>query len=275
MNADPILENASDEQLNRAVEENVFAMFHAMTQVLNGEMEETARLGRYHTSPSSPIFKGAYRANLAPEVADEAILETIAWFKDRNAPFFFWWAGNDTQPGDLGERLVRHGFSVFEKDAPAMVAEIDKLNWNHPRPEELRLAPITNEGQLLQWKQTFIEAFGIPEFAGQAWVDATQAVGIGQTPWHLLLGTLNSEPVCCGLLYCGAGVAGLLGLGTLPAYRRKGIGSAMQLARLQIARELGYRYAVLFASEMGYSPYIKLGFKDTGRRVSRYLWRNG
>ena len=274
MDSDLILDNATDEQLNRAVEENVFAMFRAMTQALNGEMEETARLSRYHTSPSSPIFKGAYRTKLRAEEADEAIVETMAWFKARNAPFF-WWAGSDTQPGDLAERLVSHGFSVFEKDAPAMVAEIDKLNWDNPRPEELRLAPIASEGQLVQWKQTFIEAFGIPEFAGQAWVDATRAVGIGQTPWHLLLGTLKAEPVCCGLLYCGAGVAGLLGLGTLPAYRRKGIGSAMQLARLQIARELGYRYAVLFASEMGYSPYIKLGFRDTGRRVSRYLWRNG
>jgi len=48
----------------------------------------------------------------------------------------------------------------------------------------------------------------------------------------------------------------------------------MQLERLRIARELGYQYAVLFASKMGYFPYLKLGFKDTGRRVSRYLWRN-
>ena len=80
--------------------------------------------------------------------------------------------------------------------------------------------------------------------------------------------------VCCRLLYCGAGVAGLPGLGTLPAYRRMGIGSATQLERLRIARELGYQYAVLFVSEMGYPPYIKLGFEDTGQRVSRYLWRN-
>lgn len=91
-----------------------------------------------------------------------------------------------------------------------MVAEIDTLNWGNPPPGELRLTPISNEDQLMQWKQTFIEAFGIPEFAGQAWVDATRAVGIGPTPWHLLLGTLNSESVCCGLLSCGAGVAGLL-----------------------------------------------------------------
>jgi hypothetical protein len=190
----------------------MFAMFRSMSEVLNGEIEERPQLSRYHAWPSSPIFKGAYRTkNLTADEADQTIVETIAWFKDRNAPFFFWWTGNDTQPSDIGERLVAHGFSVFEKDAPAMIAEIDQLNWDNPRPAELRLARVTSNGKLLQWKETFIEAFGIPEFAGQAWVDATQAVGFGKTPWQLLLGTLNSEVVCCGLLYCGGGVAGLLG----------------------------------------------------------------
>jgi ribosomal protein S18 acetylase RimI-like enzyme len=156
-----------------------------------------------------------------------------------------------------------------------MAADIDKLNWANPRPADLELKPIKTDDQLLQWKEVFLEAFDIPEFAGQAWVDATRAVGIGETPWQLLLGTVKDRSVCCGLLYCGAGVAGLIGLGTIPEYRRKGIGSAMQLERLRIARELGYQYAVLFASEMGYSPYRKLGFQDTGRRISRYLWRAG
>ena len=270
-----ILKNATEEELAQAVEENLHAMFRSMVQVLNGEIEETAKLGRYHAAPSSPIFKGVFHASLSADEANSTIRETMEWFKVRNARFFFWWTGKDTQPTDLGERLVAHGFSVFEENAPAMAADINNLDWENPRPPDLQLKPIVNDDQLLQWKQVFLDAFSIPEFAGQAWVDATRAVGIGQTPWQLLLGTLNDQPVCCGLLYCGAGVAGLIGLGTLPEYRRKGIGSAMQLERLRIARELGYQYAVLFASEMGHSPYLKLGFQDTGRHVNRYFWRAG
>jgi GNAT superfamily N-acetyltransferase len=273
MTKDFILKNATDEELANAVEENVHAMFRSMVQALSGELEETPKLSRYHAFPSSPIFKGVYRTNLAGDEADSVIEETIEWFKQRSAPYFFWWSGAGTQPTDLGERLVAHGFSVFEQDAPAMAADIDQLNWESPRPIELQLRPVLNDDQLLQWKQVFLDAFSIPEFAGQAWVDATRAVGIGQTPWQLLLGTVNGRAVCCGLLYCGAGVAGLIGLGTISEFRRKGIGSAMQLERLRIAREMGYQYAVLFASEMGYSPYLKLGFRDTGRRISRYFWR--
>ena len=273
MMRDVILKNATKEELANAVEENLHDMFRSMTQVLNGDIEETATLGRYHTTPLSPIFKGVFRTRLSLDETDSTIEETIDWFKQRNAPFFFWWTGQNTQPADVGERLVAHGFSVFEKDAPAMVADIDTLHWDNPRPAELQLNPIENDDQLVQWKQVFLEAFGIPEFAGQAWVDATRAVGIGQTPRQLLLGSVDEQAVCCGLLYCGAGVAGLIGLGTIPAHRRKGIGSAMQLERLRIARDMGYQYAVLFASDMGYSPYLKLGFQETGRRVSRYLWR--
>src|SRR5215216_4928109 len=210
MTTDIILKNATEEELASAVEENIFAMCRSIAQALHGEIEETPQLGRYHAFPQSPIFKGVFRANLSVEEADSAIPETIEWFKQHKAPFFFWWTGKATQPTDLGEQLIAHGFSVFDKDSPAMAADINKLNWDNPRPTGLQLKPVGNDTQLLHWKQTFIDAFSIPEFAGQAWVDATRAVGIGQTPWQLLLGTMNDQPVGCGLLYCGAGVAGLL-----------------------------------------------------------------
>jgi GNAT superfamily N-acetyltransferase len=206
---------------------------------------------------------------------DTAIDEILMWFKERNAPFFFWWIGDSTQPTDLGERLKAHGFAEFEMNATQMVADIEQLNWNNPRPVDLRLDPVLTEEQLLQFKQIFLESFGIPEWAGQAWVDAIHTIGFGRAPWTLLLGTLHGEPVCCGLLYCGAAVAGLQGMGTRPAFRRQGFASAMQLERLRLARDLGYRYAVWSASEMGRSPYLKLGFRDTGRCLSRCIWRNG
>jgi GNAT superfamily N-acetyltransferase len=268
------LTHASEAELTAAVEANYQSWFRSMARVLGGDLEETSRLNRYHCTPGSPIFKGVWGARLAFDEVDAAIDDAIAWFKARQAQFFFWWIGEDTRPADLGARLKTRGFAEFEINATAMVADMEQLNWNNPRPSDLRLDPVMNDEQLLQFKRVFLESFSIPEWAGQAWVDATHTMGFGRAPWMLLLGTLSGEPVCFGLLYCGAGVAGLQGLGTLPAFRRRGIASAMQLERLRLARELGYRYAVLSASEMGRSPYLKLGFRDTGRRISRYLWRN-
>ncbi len=274
MTHDTPLTNAAEPDLANAAEDNLFALFRAMTQALGGELEENGRLSRYYTHPLSPLFKGVFQARLAPDETDAAIAETTAWFKARNAPFFFWWTGEGTQPADLGERLPARGFAAFEQNAPLMAADMERVNGDGPRPPELRIAPVASDQELVQWKETFNRSFDVPDFAGQAWVDATRAVGIGRTPWRLLVGALYGEPVCCGLLFCGAGVAGIIGLGVLPAHRRQGIGSAMHLECLRIGRETGYRYAALFSSEMGYSSYLKLGYRDTGRRISRYLWRN-
>jgi GNAT superfamily N-acetyltransferase len=269
------LTHASEAELADAVEANFHSWFRSMARVLNGDLEETPTLSRYHCPPRAPIFNGVWGARLASHEVDAAIDDTVAWFAARNAPFFFWWKGEDTQPALLGIRLKKHGFAAFEIDAAAMAADIEQLHWDNPRPPGLRFETVMNDAQLQQFKNVFMESFGLPGWAGQAWVDATHAIGLGRTPWTMCLGTLDGKPVCSGLLYCGAGVAGLQGLGTLPAYRRRGIGSAMQLELFCQARDMGYRYAVLSSSKMGESTYLKLGFQDTGRRISRYIWRNG
>jgi GNAT superfamily N-acetyltransferase len=268
------LVNATPEQLAVAVEANAYDMIRTSAFMLGGEYEETPAFTRALSWPTNPTFKSIWGANLTSENVDEAIEETIAWYKSRNAPYFFWWVGDTSTPANLGERLEAHGIPPFHASSPVMTADIEQVNWNAPRPANLRIERVTALDQLIQWKQLFMSIFEVPEFAAQAWVDATRTMGLERAPWQLLLGMVNNEPACFGFLYCGAGVAGLIGLGTLPAYRGQGIGSAMQLERLRIARGLGYQYAVLFSSEMGYSPYLKLGFKDTGRKLRRYLWMN-
>lgn len=37
---------------------------------------------------------------------------------------------------------------------------------------------------------------------------------------------------------------------------------------------MGYRYAGLFATEMGVGAYERIGFRLTEGRINRYLWRN-
>lgn len=91
MNTDAILTDATDEQLGMAVEENLFALFRAMSTLPGGELEETPHFSRHFTSPTNPFYKSIWKTNLPSDQVNSAINETIEWFKARQAPYFFWW----------------------------------------------------------------------------------------------------------------------------------------------------------------------------------------
>ena len=291
MAPETILTNPSEAELAAAVEENLFDLFRAMASTLPGsEIEEGDKLSRHLAFPTNPMFKGVWRTRLAAAEIDEAIDETIAWFKSRNAPFLFWWTGPGTTPPDLGERLVARGLLSMEEQmeelargikqtalgAPGMAADLQQVNEAALTqiPPGFIIEEVRDEAALLDFKRVFVESYEIPEWAGQAWVDATLKLGIGHTPWKMYVGRLNGEPVATNMLFNGGGVASVYAVATMPSARGQGIGGAITLKPLLEARDMGYRYAVLFATEMGVHTYQRIGFRLCETRINRYLWRN-
>ena len=292
MTQDPILTNATDRELGLAVFENLYALFRAMANNLpEGKLLESETISRHLTFPTNPMFKGVWKTHLTASEADAAIEEAIAWFKTQGAPYFFWWTGGDSSPNDLEERLAKHGMiSMAEQTqelakgilstgqgSPCMVAELARMDESvlAQTPEDFLINEIADEPGLYDFKKVFVETYEIPEWAGQAWVDATLKIGIGKTPWRVFVGYLKDEPVATNLLFNGAGVASVYAIATVPSARGKGIGAAITLKPLLEARDQqGYQYAVLFSTEMGIPVYKRIGFRLTDIRINRYLWRN-
>jgi ribosomal protein S18 acetylase RimI-like enzyme len=285
-----ILANASQAELAAAVEENLFDLFRAMTALPGSEIEETEKLSRHLAFPTNPMFKGVWRTRLAANEVDDAIDETLAWFKRRQAPFLFWWTGPGTTPEDLGERLMARGLLSMEEQmetlakgikqtalgAPGMVADLQQMNEAALTqvPAGFTTVAVQDEDALEDFKRVFVESYEIPEWVGQAWVDATRQLGIGHTPWKMYVGYLDGQPVATNMLFNGGGVASVYAVATVPAARGQGIGGAITLKPLLDARDMGYRYAVLFATEMGVHAYQRIGFRLCEARINRYLWRN-
>ena len=284
------LVNPSELDLARAVQGNLFDLFQAMATTLPGaEIVTREGLCFHHAFPTNPMFKGVWRTRLADGEVEAVIDATLAWFAERKAPFLFWWTGPDTTPTDLGARLQARGLLDMAEQqtalaagikqtalgAPCMVADLDRMNGAalHTTPDGFRIKEVATETALLDFKRVFVESYAIPEWAGQAWVDATRAIGIGKTPWKMVVGYLDGAPVATNMLFTGAGVASVYGVGVAPAARGKGIGGAITLAPLLEAHAMGYRHAVLFSTEMGVSAYQRIGFRLTDVRINRYLWR--
>ncbi|MCW3465077.1 GNAT family N-acetyltransferase [Chitinophaga nivalis] len=79
---------------------------------------------------------------------------------------------------------------------------------------------------------------------------------------QLFIGYYEAAPACCGLVfYDEQGYAGLHMIGTLPAFRGKGLAAAITIHLLQQCQKDQRLQVVLHASAAGEPIYTRLGFK--------------
>lgn len=269
-----VLKHLTEQQRRMAAAENLFDLFRSMRALPDAELVERDDLCFHWARPVNPMFRSVWRSRLTSATADRRIEETLAWYRARQSPLVFWFVDDEAEPADLGERLQAQGFVPFEIDAPCMVADLQDLDAGllDRVPDGFTLEAVSDAAGLQGFRRGFIDAYELPEWAGKSWEDATASLGITGAPWHMYVGWLDGRPVATNILVPGGGVAGLFGVATLPAARNRGIGSAITVKPLLDAREAGMRYGALFSSELGKPVYERVGFVDTGARLSRYLW---
>jgi fermentation-respiration switch protein FrsA (DUF1100 family) len=236
------------------------------------------------------MFKGAWRTRVRAAELESAIDATIAWFQERDAPFFFWWTGPQTRAEGFGEALEARGLMSMaeqtrematgirstELGSPGMIADLTEvpLEVLAQVPDGFAISRVTTREDLEDFKRVLVGAYGMPEAMADGWVQAAETVGIGRTPWRMYLGRLNGVPVATNMVLAGAGVTSVYGVATIPEARGQGIGGAITLAPLLEDRDAGIRFAVLFSSMQGVGAYRRIGFREVdGIWIDRYLWR--
>ena len=123
-----------------------------------------------------------------------------------------------------------------------------------------------------EWIHIASIGFRIGEEFEKVWYELFGEV-IFDKRFRTYLALLNGKPVGTSQLFLSRGVAGIYNVSCIPEARGRGIGTAITLALLLEARQMGFRIGILQASSRGYGIYRRLGFKDYGN-LSVYLWEN-
>lgn len=229
--------------------------------------------GPDHLRVSSPEFSRVTRAHFAEAEADERIAAIMEGLRSRGTPVV-WQVGPASRPADLGARLMAYGLTKRGPGEAGMALELDRLPEDVPHHQVVAIRRATSASDFAAFEELQASGFGQPPLR------PSPALGLMQTlgPDHpdldhlrIYLGWLGRKPVATAMCFRGAGVAGLYGVTTLPAYRRQGLTTALTLHTLREARADGYRIATLYASAMGFEVYRRLGF-EAYCTIDRYVW---
>jgi len=202
------------------------------------------------------------RTNLADDEVEAQIAAMLDYYRSRGASQFVWRTWPDTQPANLGERLLAHGFTA-RNIVPNMAADLQQLADDWPGPAGLTIIRVGDVASLTSWAEVVRAVYetsaDFANFLARAFSDEVRDP---TAPSRHYLAWLNGRAVACATLFLGAGVAGIYRVATMPNVRGQGIGGAVMLAALREARAAGYRFATLRSSEIAHHLYQRLGFRD-------------
>jgi hypothetical protein len=211
---------------------------------------------------------GILWSDLDETTADDAIAAQLAWLRTAEAADreFEWKTYAHDRPADLGERLRAAGF-VPEPPETLMVGAVDEViaaTEGARLPAGVTLETVTDAAGVDRVADVHEQAFGTSaERLRARMLDQIAERGDAVS---IVLATAGDEPVCAARMefYPGTDFAGLWGGGTVEHWRGKGIYRALVAHRARVARDAGYGYLQVDASDQSRPILERLGFAKLG-----------
>ena len=207
---------------------------------------------------------------LPSEGVDELIENTLNHFKTLNIKRLSWLTEEGLPALEIKKYLESHGLTFSESFATEMAADLMTLKEGFARPDHLQVMRVEDQESLRKWIHIASVGFSVPFEFEDTWHEFFAEAACA-SPFRTYLALLDGKPVATSQLFTSAGVAGIYNVTCLPEARGQGVGTAVVLAPLLAAREMGYRVGILQASSLGYNVYRRIGFQDFGK-LSLYLW---
>lgn len=200
--------------------------------------------------------------------ADEAIRAEVDYFGSVGITDNLEWKLFDyDQPADLKDRLVAHGFVPEDPDA-VLILDLREIPPALTQPVTHDVQRVDDPAQLEDVRAITHAVWGDED---DDWIIDALASTLHDKPEELSIyvAYVDGVPASYGRIDFpeNSAFAGLWGGSTLPAYRKRGLYTALVAARAQEAIGRGIRYLTIDASPMSRAVLEKFGF-----RLMAYAW---
>jgi hypothetical protein len=249
-----------------AIESNLFDFFRTIGQLSKRAFYTDKYISWVNCAPS--IWPcGIFDTNFSIENANENIILVKNQIKRGITPKI-WWTGPSMHPQNLDEQLIKCGFTKKD-EAIGMALNFTHLKSDVKQPSGLDIQIVIDEN-LHDWaKVVALGLFGCQEAEVSSFFELMKTIKKCDKV-TLFIGFYEGRAVASSTLFLSNDIAGIYHVATLPAFRKKGIGQSMTLAPLLRAKELGARFAILQATQLGKGVYNHLGFTEYCK-LGRYL----
>ena len=247
----------SESELEQSVHDNLvmqMSYFSIYTDAIHHVPQRSTISIVYAPHYKDDTFNTVTDALLTEDNAIGRIQGVIKFFRKKQLPFS-WWVGPKDTPQNLPELLQSQGFTQKETDR---IFYRSTQNITPPQTgQALTFTTITAEDQLRTYCELLTEAGIAKEVYDEIYRTISKEAYIKDRAMELYLGYLDDTPVCTGMLFFHAGVAGIYNVVTSLKERRKGFATQMMFHLLQRAQEAKYPYMILTGSEASHDLYSK------------------
>jgi GNAT superfamily N-acetyltransferase len=241
------------------VEDNLLAFFGAAGRVAFLRPDPADDVDAVHSDIPFPMFNAVTGARFGDAAARRAG-EVVDTFVARGLPWMWWLTPSTTSP-ELEALLEDRGLQ--REDVPGMYAD---LGAPVAIPPVDGLA-VERTDDAAAFVDVMMAGFGMPEL-----IRGPMAELMDCFPEAInVVGSLDGRPVACGTAYLTGPTAGLYNIATLEAARGRGVGYAVTLTLMGLARAAGAEQAILHATDVGRPVYERAGFAQVCQ-VPQYVW---
>lgn len=245
----------ADQDLAEAADRNFIGSYRKLAEHCpGGASREFSGVFAFVTGLPIGMFNGCI---VAGPVAAEDLEAALDWVTERDVPYRLWIHEGLTD--QLGQTAGRR---AMEQDAWLVPQMVFRPPFEPPSPAPgVTVSHVSDARSLDEYRAVFVEDGMSEDVARRLFATSFAA----DPDVQLVVAALDDRPVGTSLALRTREVSGVYAVETLPAARRRGVGSAATWAAVAAGRAWGCDTIVLQASDMGFPMYREMGFRTVVR----------